>query len=276
MEIRYAVHPDHMRSFDTDKLRRHFLVERLFQPDKMNLVYSHVDRIIIGGVCPVRQRLSLPASRELGVDYFLERRELGVINIGAAGKVLVEKKGFSLSNKQCLYIGSGARKVSFASADPRYPAKFYFLSAPAHTTYDTVKITLDDAPQVHLGSPETANVRTIYQLIHPSVLKSCQLVMGFTALKSGSTWNTMPPHSHDRRMEVYLYLDLPADALVFHFMGLPEETRHLVVRNEEAVIAPSWSIHAGTGTKNYTFIWGMAGENQTFTDMDDVPFETIK
>jgi 4-deoxy-L-threo-5-hexosulose-uronate ketol-isomerase len=276
MDIRYAIHPEHMKSLDTVNIRRQFLVERLFEKDALNMVYSHVDRIIAGGGCPVDGPLELTVTKELGVDYFLQRREMGIINIGSAGGVRVDGKEYPLENKECLYIGMGPESVSFTSADRNRPAKFYFNSTPAHTAYPTVKLTLKDAQCVNLGAPEKVNVRTIYQFIHPKVLKSCQLVMGMTILAQGSVWNTMPCHTHDRRMEVYLYFNLPADSLVFHLMGEPGETRHLVVRNEQAVISPSWSIHSGVGTSHYTFIWGMAGENQTFTDMDEVPMAELR
>lgn len=276
MDIRYAVHPDHMRSLDTEGIRKHFLAEGLFEKDALKMVYSHVDRIIAGGVCPVGKEVELTVTKELGVDYFLQRREMGIINIGAAGSVHVDGKDYALENKECLYIGMGPQKVSFSSADKGRPAKFYFNSTPAHTAYPIVRLTLKDAQCVQLGAPEKVNVRTIYQFVHPKVLKSCQLVMGMTILATGSVWNTMPCHTHDRRMEVYCYFDLPADSLVFHLMGEPGETRHIVVRNEEAVISPSWSIHSGVGTSHYTFIWGMAGENQTFTDMDEVPMAVLK
>jgi len=265
-----------MKSLDTQEIRKQFLAEGLFGVGGLNMVYSHVDRIIAGGACPGGEPLELAVTKELGVDYFLQRREIGIINIGAAGSVRVDGKEYALENKECLYVGMGPQKVSFASADKGRPAKFYFNSTPAHAAYPTVKLTLKDAKCLQLGAPEKANVRTIYQFIHPAVLKSCQLVMGMTILAPGSNWNTMPCHTHDRRMEVYLYFDLPADSLVFHMMGEPSQTRHIVVRNEEAVISPSWSIHSGVGTSHYTFIWGMAGENQTFTDMDEVPMADLK
>jgi len=276
MDIRYAIHPDHMKTLDTQGIRSHFLVENLFEKDRLNLVYSHIDRIIAGGVSPVEGAVALIGTKELGVDFFLQRRELGIINIGAAGAVTVDGKGYTLGNKECLYIGMGAKEVSFASADRNDPALFYLNSAPAHAAYPIVKLSLADAQRLDLGDPVKANVRTIYQFIHPKVLKSCQLVMGLTILAPGSNWNTMPCHTHDRRMEVYLYFDMPADAVVFHLMGAPGETRHLVVRNEQAVISPSWSIHSGVGSGSYTFIWGMVGENQTFTDMDDVPMSALR
>lgn len=276
MDIRYAIHPEHMRSLDTANIRKQCLVESLFEPGAVKMVYSHVDRIIAGGACPATERLTLSVTKELGVDWFLQRREVGIINIGEAGSVRVDGTEYPVGARECLYIGMGPKEVSFTSAEQSRPAKFYFNSTPAHAAYPIVKVSLESAQCLHLGAPEKANVRTIYQFIHPKVLKSCQLVMGMTILAPGSIWNTMPCHTHDRRMEVYLYFDLPADALVFHLMGEPGETRHIVVRNEEAVISPSWSIHSGVGTANYTFIWGMAGENQTFTDMDEVPMAELR
>jgi len=276
MDIRYSLHPDHLKELDADAVRRHFLVERLFEEDRVNMVYSHVDRIIVGGVLPVKEPLRLEVSKALGVDYFLQRREIGLINIGSQGTVLVDGKEYVLDRKEGLYIGMGCREISFRSSDKSNPAKFYFNSTPAHAAYPVVKISKTNAQQLHLGTADKSNVRTINQFVHPAVLKSCQLVMGMTELAPNSVWNTMPTHTHDRRMEVYFYFDLPQDSLVFHLFGEPGETRHLVVRNEEAVISPSWSIHSGVGTSNYTFIWGMAGENQTFTDMDDVPMSVLR
>jgi 4-deoxy-L-threo-5-hexosulose-uronate ketol-isomerase len=276
MDIRYAVHPEQMKTLDTKKMREQFLVENLFVRDRLNMVYSHIDRIIAGGICPANETIELKGTKELGVDFFLQRREMGIINIGAAGVVSVDGKAYPLGKKECLYIGMGPKEVSFASADRNDPAMFYFNSTPAHAAYPIVKLSLNDAQRLDLGDPLKANVRTIHQFIHPKVLKSCQLVMGLTILAPGSNWNTMPCHTHDRRMEVYLYFDMPEDAVVFHLMGEPQETRHIVVRNEQAVISPSWSIHSGVGTGGYTFIWGMAGENQTFTDMDDVPMSALK
>jgi len=276
MDIRHAVSPEQMKSLDTEKIRKQFLIEGLFEKDEMNLVYSHIDRIIAGGVCPRDQALDLRVTKELGVDFFLQRRELGIINIGSKGTISVDGKDYPLDKKECLYVGMGSREVSFRSLDRNHPAKFYLNSAPAHSTYPIVKISMKEAQRLNLGTPDKANVRTLYQFIHPNVLKSCQLVMGMTILEPNSTWNTMPCHTHDRRMEVYLYFDLPDDSLVFHLMGEAKETRHIVVRNEEAVISPSWSIHSGVGTSNYTFIWGMVGENQTFADMDQIPMSELK
>lgn len=276
MEIRHGIHPEHAKTLDTEELRREFLIEGLFQKDALKMVYSHIDRIITGGVCPVDQRLELTVTKELGVDYFSQRREMGIINIGATGSVWVDGKEYPLDNRECLYVGMGPQQVAFTSAEKSRPAKFYFNSTPAHTAYPVVKLTMNDAQHLHLGTQERVNVRDIYQFIHPKVLRSCQLVMGMTVLAPGSSWNSMPCHTHDRRMEVYFYFDLPADSVVFHFMGEPSQTRHLVVRNEQAVISPSWSIHSGVGTSHYTFIWGMAGENQTFTDMDEVPMAELR
>jgi 4-deoxy-L-threo-5-hexosulose-uronate ketol-isomerase len=276
MDIRYAVHPEHFKSMDTDSVREQLLIKGLFEKDSLKMLYSHVDRIIVGGVCPVDNTVPLTVTKALGTEHFLERREMGIFNVGSSGTVFVDGKEYILDKKDCLYIGMGSKEISFKSAIPGDPARFYFNSAPAHATYPTVKLLKKDVQKVNLGTPDKLNVRTINQFIHPSVMKSCQLVMGMTELAPGSIWNTMPTHTHDRRMEVYFYFDLPDDALVFHFLGEPAETRHVVMRNEEAVISPSWSIHAGMATSSYTFIWGMVGENQTFTDMDDVPMSALK
>ncbi len=276
MEVRYPAHPAEFKTYDTARLRQEYLIEQLFEVGKMKFVYSHVDRIIIGGVCPADAPLALEAGKELGAEYFMERRELGLINIGGAGSVTIDGTSYDVGPRGGLYIGMGAKDISFASADSAKPAKFYCNSAPAHRNYPTKKISIDDAQQVKLGSRAESNQRTIYQYVHPAVLESCQLVMGLTILEPENVWNTMPCHTHERRMEVYLYFDLPEDAAVFHFTGQPTETRHLVVRNEQAVISPSYSIHTGVGTTNYTFIWGMVGENQTFTDMDGVPMDVLR
>lgn len=276
MEIRYAANPQDVRQYDTERLRTDFLIEKLFVKDTVQLVYSHVDRIIVGGALPCDGPIALEAGETIRSAYFLERRELGIINIGGPGTVRLDGVDHVLAEREALYVGKGVREIIFSSQDSAGPAKFYFNSAPAHMAYPTVKIDLGKARKLVLGSQQEANQRTIYQYIHPDVLPSCQLVMGMTILEPGSVWNTMPTHTHDRRMEVYLYLNMPEDALVFHYMGEPQETRHIVVRNEQAVISPSWSIHSGVGTKNYTFIWGMVGENQTFTDMDHIPMAAIK
>ncbi|WP_094752394.1 5-dehydro-4-deoxy-D-glucuronate isomerase [Psychromonas sp. CD1] len=276
MEIRQPIHSAHAKQLDTEQLREHFLIENLFQSGQINLTYSHIDRIIVGGILPTSEELELEGAKELGVDFFLQRRELGIINIGAPGTVIVDGETFEIGAREAIYVGMGAKKVSFKSLDAKNPARFYLNCAPAHHAYPTRKITRKDASPETLGSAENCNVRTIYKYFHPAVLPTCQLVMGMTELAPGSLWNTMPCHTHERRMEVYLYFDMSADNIVFHYMGEPQETRHLVIRNEQAVISPSWSIHSGVGTARYTFIWGMVGENQTFHDMDHVALSDIK
>ncbi|MDT8717547.1 5-dehydro-4-deoxy-D-glucuronate isomerase [Clostridium sp. 19966] len=270
MDIRYSNHFEDVKKYDTADLRRHFLIEDLFVKGEIKMVYSHIDRIIVAGVVPADKPLVLEGSKELACDYFLERRELGVINIGGVGVVTLDGEKYELASKDGLYVGMGTKEVKFESKDINNPAKFYLNSATAHKTYPTVKIGLDKANKVHCGSDEECNKRTINQYVHPAVCESCQLAMGMTVLEPGSIWNTMPCHTHERRMEVYLYFNIDADNVVFHLMGRPDETRHIVMKNEQAVISPSWSIHSGVGTKNYTFIWGMVGENKTFTDMDNV------
>ena len=281
MELRTASSPRDVKHYDTKRLREEFLIQGLFVADDIKLVYSYIDRIITGAATPVNQTLVLTAGDELRANYFLERRELGIINIGGTGTVTVDGKAYTVVNKDGMYIGMGAKDISFASADPANPAKFYLNSAPAHKTYPTVlikregpagegEIVIKDENKVHLGCLEESNDRVINKYILPGQVESCQLVMGMTCLQPGSVWNTMPCHTHDRRMEVYLYFDMPENAFVMHYMGEPTETRHIVMRNEEAVISPSWSIHAGSGSQAYTFIWGMVGENQVFTDMDAV------
>ncbi len=276
IEVRNSWNPEDAKHYTTERMRNEFLIRDMFTPDNMKIVYSHVDRIIIGGICPVNNSLKLEAGHELGVDYFLERREMGVINVGGKGTVTLDGKAYDLDYKEGLYVGMGIRDVVFTSADPKNPAKFYMNSAPAHKTYPTVKVDKTNCNKRPLGSVEECNKRVINQLIHPDVCQSCQLVMGFTELEVGSNWNTMPSHTHDRRMEVYFYFELGEDDVVFHMMGEPDETRHIVMRNEEAVISPSWSIHSGVATRNYTFIWGMVGENQTFDDMDHVAMKDLK
>jgi 4-deoxy-L-threo-5-hexosulose-uronate ketol-isomerase len=276
MEVRYASHYEDVKHYDTTELRKHFLIENLFTPGKLYMVYSHVDRIIVAGAVPTDKPLYLEASKELGSNYFLERREMGIINIGGTGIVNLDGERYELNNSDGLYVGMGIKEVSFESLDANKPAKFYINSATAHKSYPTVKIGLSEANKVKAGTDEECNKRTINQYVHPAVCQSCQLVMGMTILEPGSIWNTMPCHTHDRRMEVYLYFNMDEDNVVFHFMGTPNETRHIVVKNEQAVISPSWSIHSGVGTKNYTFIWGMVGENQTFTDMDEIPTKDLR
>lgn len=275
MEVRYSSHPEDVKRYTTEELRKEFLIQDLFQVNVCKMVYSHVDRMITGGIVPVAPQ-KLEAGKGLGVDYFLERRELGVINIGGAGKVTVDGTEYALQFTDGLYVGMGAKDVVFSSDDAKNPAKFYFTSSPAHKTYPTVKIERKDIVPNHLGALTNSNDRNIYKYIHPQGVQSCQLVMGMTALEPGNMWNSMPCHTHERRMEVYLYFQVPEDAVVFHFMGQPTETRHVVMHNEEAIISPSWSIHSGVATHNYTFIWAMAGENQTFDDMDGVAMQDIR
>ncbi len=280
MELRTACSPKDSKYYDTKRNREEFLIDDLFQKDEIKLVYSHIDRIITGSAVPVDKELKLTAGDELRAEYFLQRREMGVINIGGAGVITIDGRKYDVDYKQGMYIGMGAKDISFACTDKSNPPKFYINSAPAHRTYPTVLIKREGTPsedvviikdenKKELGSLEQANHRVINKYILPGQVETCQLEMGMTELKPGSVWNTMPCHTHDRRMEVYLYFDMPEDALVMHFMGEPTETRHLVMRNEQAVISPSWSIHSGCGTQAYTFIWGMVGENQDFDDMDD-------
>lgn len=275
MEIRYAAHPNDVKSYDTSKLRSEFISTDIMESSKIKLVYTHYDRFIYGGVYPVWEPLPLPNYDALKAEYFLERRELGIINVGWKGQVTVDGEVFELNNLDALYIGKGKKEIIFESVEADKPAKFYLNSAPAHQSLPTVKATKEDANIVDLGTQVAANKRTIYQFIHENGIQSCQLVMGYTELKAGNIWNTFPPHTHDRRMEVYFYFELPEDQIVMHFMGQPQETRHLAVKNEEAVISPPWSIHAGAGTSNYKFIWGMAGENKSFSDMDGVPLSEV-
>lgn len=275
MELRTASSPKDVKHYTTDRLREEFLIQELFVPGQIKLVYSHIDRIIVGAAVPVTP-INLTAGDEIRAEYFLQRREMGVINIGATGVITIDGTDYELSNKDGMYIGMGAKEITFKSVDNTNPAKFYLNSAPAHTSYPTVFIKPENCAQVELGSLEESNHRVITKYILPGQVESCQLVMGMTSLKPGSVWNTMPCHTHDRRMEVYLYFDMPENAMVFHYMGEPTETRHIVMRNEEAVISPSWSIHSGSGTQAYTFIWGMVGENQDFDDMDKVNLKDLK
>lgn len=276
MQTRYTNSPTEVRSFDTEALRENFLIENLFTADQIQFVYSHYDRVIIGGVLPVSQTVSLPTFNELKSDFFLERRELGIINVGGAGTIEVDGSYHNLQKMDCLYVGKGGQKVAFRSENAGDPARFFLLSAPAHQTHPVRLMTSAEASPVDMGETKTANQRTIYKYIHQEGIKSCQLVMGLTVLKPGSVWNTMPAHTHDRRMEAYFYFDVPEEHRVFHFMGQPNQTRHLLVANHQAVISPPWSIHSGSGTTNYSFIWGMAGENYTFTDMDFVAIKDLR
>lgn len=265
---RYASSPEAVKKYDTQQLREEFLIDDLMQEDEVVLVYSHYDRYIAGSAVPVKGDLALETIDPLKAPYFLERRELGIINVGGSGSVVVEGTTYELGFKDALYIGAGNKEVVFKSDDQSNPAKFYLNSAPAHTTYPTKKVSLEEANKLQLGTMETANHRTVNQMIIGSVVTTCQLQMGMTELKPGSVWNTMPAHVHDRRMEVYFYLDIPENQAVCHFMGQPQETRHIWMNNHQAVISPPWSIHSGSGTSNYTFIWGMAGENLDYGDMD--------
>ena len=275
MEIRNAVHPEHAALFDTDELREQFLVQELFKPDRFKLIYSYFDRLIVGGVCPLSPVTIDVDEKIIGAPYLLDRREMGLFNIGGPGTVTIDGENVSLNFRDGLYIGMGAKDLVFSSSDQNNPAKFYINCAPAHTAYPNTRATFQEAEPVELGEMAQSNIRTIRKYIHPDGIKSCQLVMGMTTLETGSIWNTMPVHTHQRRMEAYFYFGLSEEQVVFHFMGEPTETRHIVVRNEEAVLSPSWSIHSGAGTSNYTFIWGMVGENQTFTDMDAVPMTDL-
>ena len=276
MEVRDAANAKDVKYYTTDRLREEFHIGNLFTKDNIRMVYSHIDRIIVIGMMPIKLELKLEAGKELAAEYFLERRELGCINIGGPGVITVDGETYDMNPRDGLYVGRGHRDLKFKSLDEKNPAKFYITSCPAHTEYPTVKIDITKARKVPCGSVEDCNKRVINQYIHPEVMKSCQLAMGLTQLEVGSNWNTMPSHTHDRRMEVYLYLDMGANDAVFHMMGEPKETRHIVMHNEEAVISPSWSIHSGVGTKNYSFIWAMCGENQEFTDMDHIETKELR
>lgn len=275
MEVRNSANPADVKRYDTEALRGEFLIRGLFTPDEIPLVYSHVDRMITGSACPVSKSLALEGGKELGVDFFLQRREMAVLNIGDPGTVVTDGASHRLDRYEALYIGMGTKEVSFEPEAGSAP-KFYLLSCPAHCARPTTLITREMAVKQALGSKKECNERVINKYVHPDVVKSCQLSMGMTELEEGSVWNTMPTHTHERRMEVYMYFNLPEDGVVFHFMGQPSELRHIAVRNGEAVISPSWSIHSGVGTASYTFVWGMAGENQTFSDMDGVPMSILR
>lgn len=276
MQVRYAPDPVRFCRMTTDEVRENFLIETLFAPDSIEMVYSDVDRAIVGSAVPVTGALELTSADELRAEYFCQRRELGVLNIGQAGSVQVDGKTYAMAHLDCLYIGKGSRQIQFKSESSDTPARFYLLSYPAHKEYPAAHIQMSQATPVQLGSVEEANKRTIYKCIHPQGAQSCQLVMGFTVLEKGCVWNTMPPHTHERRMEVYLYFDMPEKARVFHMMGKPSETRHIVTAAGQAIISPSWSIHSGVGTAAYTFCWGMGGENQAFDDMDHLTINDIR
>lgn len=275
MNIRYSTNQWDFRQYTTQEIRDEFLIENLYHPDQIVTVYSHVDRMVIMGCMPVNETVPVDKGIDVwacfGTTYFLERRELGVFNIGGAGKITADDQSFSMGPKDCLYVSRGTQKLLFESLDKANPAKFYMVSAPAHRVCKTTFIGIADAAKKPLGSAESSNKRVINQFIHPDVLETCQLSMGLTILEPGSVWNTMPAHTHERRMEVYAYLDIPEGNVVFHMMGEGQETRHIVMQNEQAVISPSWSIHSGCGTASYSFIWAMGGENQAFDDMDVIP-----
>lgn len=275
MDIRYSANPNDIKRYTTEELRREFLIENLYEEDRVKAVYSHVDRMVVLGILPVKQKVSIDQGIDVwanfGTQFFLERREAGVFNLGGPGAIECDGVRYNLNFEDCLYITKGTRQVLFSSADPAHPARFYLVSAPAHKVCKTTFLSFEKANKRPLGAEETANKRVINQFIHPDVLETCQLSMGLTQLAPGSVWNTMPAHTHERRMEIYTYFNLPEDQVVFHMMGQGQETRHIVMENYQAVISPSWSIHSGCGTGSYTFIWAMGGENQAFDDMDAIP-----
>lgn len=270
IEVRQAIHPDHFAAMDTEELRESFLIESVFEPGSIRMVYSMYDRIIAGGIVPTGTPLVLETGPELATEFFLQRREIGLINLGDAGTITVDGTDYAMGSRDGIYIGMGAKEVTFASDDAASPARFYLASTTAHHAYPTVQVAFADARRLDLGDAAQSNKRTIYQYVHPAIMPSCQLAMGYTILEPANIWNTMPCHTHDRRMEVYFYFDLGPEEVVFHLIGEPHETRHIVMRNEQAVISPNWSVHSGAGTSNYSFIWAMAGENQEFSDMDAV------
>ena len=276
MKILNSVHPADFKSYDTQLIRDRFLVDGIVSPDELHSVYTHYDRMIVGAANPVNKELLLENHPNLRADYFLERREIGIINVGGEGAVTADARRFELNKLDCLYLGKGTKRVAFSSKNSENPAVFYLLSAPAHANYPARLMTISEAVKVEAGSQATANLRIINKYIHAGGIQSCQLVMGLTILQPGSVWNTMPAHTHDRRMEAYFYFDLPAGQKVMHFMGKGDETRHITINNHEAVVSPPWSIHSGCGTANYSFIWGMAGENLDYTDMDAVPISELK
>lgn len=280
MDIRYSANQKDFKRYDTEEMRREFLIEHLYRPDEVTAVYSHVDRMVTLGCMPVHETVSLEKGidcwKNFGTNYFLERREIGIFNIGGPGSIRADGKSYEMGFEDCLYIAKGTKEVLFSSKEPGSPAKFYMVSAPAHKACKTTFISMKDANKRPLGSLETSNKRVINQFIHPDVLETCQLSMGLTCLEPGSVWNTMPCHTHERRMEIYTYFNIPEGNVVFHMMGEGNETRHIVMQNEQAVINPSWSIHAGCGTSNYSFIWAMGGENQAFDDMDNIATTDLK
>lgn len=272
----YSVHPEDFKTYQTDKIRERFLLDEIVQPNQVNCVYTHYDRMIVGAANPVDKQLELENYPNLKADYFLQRREIGIINVAGDGQVTVDGHTYTVNKLDCLYIGKGNKSVQFSSIDAANPAVFYILSCPAHTNYPTTLLTNENAVKVNAGDPSTANSRTINKYIHADGIQSCQLVMGLTILSDGSVWNTMPAHVHDRRMEAYFYFDVQQGQRVFHYMGEADETRHIIMANHEAVVSPPWSIHSGSGTACYSFIWGMAGENLDYTDMDALKIEDLK
>ncbi|WP_250444857.1 5-dehydro-4-deoxy-D-glucuronate isomerase [Actinotalea sp. C106] len=279
MEQRYATSPEQIPGMDTAELRRRYLVPGLFADDEARAVYTHHDRVVLAGVRPVRTTVTLPTFPEIRSEFFFEHREAGIVNVGGAGTITVDGTNYDVGHASCLYVGRGAREVTFSSADAsgeQGPARFYLVSAPAHTAYPTTLVEAGTGTVRELGDPLTSNRRTLNQYIHENGVRSCQVVMGVTTLHPGSMWNTMPAHTHDRRMEAYLYFGLPEEARVIHILGRPDETRHMVVADEEAIISPSWSVHSGVGTASYSFVWAMAGENQSFDDMDGFPITEMR
>ena len=276
MEILHSVHPNDFKHYDTALIRKRFLVGDLAKDGQANFVYSHYDRMVTGVIKPTSKPIALGKYENLKSDYFLERREMGIINVGAEGTVTADGKNYSLKKLDCLYLGRGTKEVTFNNKTSDQPATFFILSNPAHATYPATYMSHTDSTKAVLGTQATANNRTLCKYIHKDGIKSCQLVMGLTLLSEGSIWNTMPPHTHDRRMEVYFYFDIAEGQMVFHYMGEPQETRHILIANHQAVVSPPWSIHAGSGTSNYGFIWGMAGENMEFTDMDAAPITSLR
>ena len=276
IDKRHATHPDQVVGMSTDKMRGYYLVDRFFEPGVRSLTHRHGERMIVGGACPAGGLLVLESCPELATGPLLAMRELGIINIGGPGRVVVDGTAYDMSPRDGLYVPMGTARVEFTSADATQPAKYYLVSTPAHTRYETTKISIDRAKPMPMGSPATSNERVIYKYVDPEVCRSAQLLLGLTSLKEGSVWNTMPCHRHERRSETYFYFDMKPDARVFHFMGEPGETRHIVVANEQAVISPPWSIHTGCGTASYSFIWAMGGENIDYRDMAGVPMETLR
>lgn len=276
MKVLHSVHPEDFKSYHTQQIRERFLIDKLVQPGALNCVYTHYDRMIVGAACPADSQLDLPNYANLRADYFLQRREIGIVNVAGDGEVIADGQAYTLKKLDCLYIGKGVESVTFTSANAASPAVFYLLSAPAHAIYPTTLVSNNEVVKVNAGSTAMANVRVINKYIHAEGIKSCQLVMGLTILANGSVWNTMPPHVHDRRMEAYFYFDLPEGQKIFHYMGEGQETRHILLGNYDAVVSPPWSIHSGSGTSSYSFIWGMAGENLDYTDMDAIAITDIR